>query len=353
MGFAILALLSGIGIGLQRLGWGLPIAVSPFLHSLLMVGGFFGTLISLERAVALRRSWGYWAPALSGIGVPLLLFYPLPTPGWLLITLSSFVLIALYGAMYFEHRFFYYALMGLGACCWFVGNLFWWLAGFSPNAWAYTGVLFWMAFLLITIVAERLELNRLFRPSVGSVAWMVVGWSAMLVGLVLCSFVQRVGLVLFGSGVVLIAVWLVRFDTARYTMRQSGLPAFIGRALMVGYLWLGLAGLVALGVPQLSVGVWADALFHAFFLGFVFSMVFGHAPIIFPSVLGLAVPYRVRFYSHLVLLNGSLLLRMVGDGLGLHGLRQWGGLLNGLAILLFLFNTVTAALYARRAGGRR
>nr|BFE78121.1 hypothetical protein GCM10020093_007220 [Planobispora longispora] len=37
-------------------------------HGPLMALGFLGTLISLERAVALRSRWGYAAPALSALG---------------------------------------------------------------------------------------------------------------------------------------------------------------------------------------------------------------------------------------------------------------------------------------------
>src|SRR5688572_24899192 len=37
-------------------------------HGMLMVLGFLGTLIALERAVALRQHWGYAGPALLGAG---------------------------------------------------------------------------------------------------------------------------------------------------------------------------------------------------------------------------------------------------------------------------------------------
>ena len=81
---------------------------------------------------------------------------------------------------------------------------------------------------------------------------------------------------------------------------------------------------------------------HAIFVGFVFSMIFAHAPIIFPAVLGRPINFYPIFYSHLILLQLSLLLRVAGDLiLWLPG-RQWGGLLNAVAILLFMVNTVRA-----------
>ncbi len=59
------------------------------------------------------------------------------------------------------------------------------------------------------------------------------------------------------------------------------------------------------------------AALHALTLGFVFSMVFGHAAIIFPAVLRVAVPYHPTFYVPLALLHVSLLVRVAGDVLHL------------------------------------
>jgi hypothetical protein len=54
------------------------------------------------------------------------------------------------------------------------------------------------------------------------------------------------------------------------------------------------------------------------------------------------VPFRPIFYLHLGLLHLSLLLRVSGDLLPWLAGRQWGGLLNVVAILLFLANTAWA-----------
>ncbi len=60
----------GLWVGLVRLGLALPGANSAptQMHGALMICGFLGTLISLERAVALGGRWAYAAPALSGAG---------------------------------------------------------------------------------------------------------------------------------------------------------------------------------------------------------------------------------------------------------------------------------------------
>jgi hypothetical protein len=81
---------------------------------------------------------------------------------------------------------------------------------------------------------------------------------------------------------------------------------------------------------------------HAIFLGFVFSMIFAHAPIILPTITGLALPFANAFYLHAGLLHVSLFLRVAGDLAWSRSLQQWGGVLNVLSILLFLMNNAGA-----------
>jgi hypothetical protein len=83
-------------------------------------------------------------------------------------------------------------------------------------------------------------------------------------------------------------------------------------------------------------------------LGFVFAMVFGHAPIIFPAVLRVAVPYTPWFYGPLVLLHVSLGLRMAGDATSSFALTRWGALLSALALIAFVANTSAAVVRGRR-----
>jgi len=87
-------------------------------------------------------------------------------------------------------------------------------------------------------------------------------------------------------------------------------------------------------------------------LGFVFSMVFGHAPIILPAVLRVAVPYTPYFYLPLALLHGSLLIRLTGDWMMLPQWRAWGGALNGIALLAFVLGTIAAVLRGLARKGR-
>jgi hypothetical protein len=142
-------------------------------------------------------------------------------------------------------------------------------------------------------------------------------------------------------------------DIARRTVRQRGLTRFIAAAMLSGYAWLAAGGvLFAVLGGRLVAGPPYDAALHAVFVGFVFSMIFGHAPVILPAVLRVAVPYRAWFYAHLLLLHLSLALRVGGDLLGWWGVRRWGGLLGAAAILLFLALTAASAIAAWSAARR-
>ena len=90
-----------------------------------------------------------------------------------------------------------------------------------------------------------------------------------------------------------------------------------------------------------------DGALHALFVGFVFSMVFGHAPIIVPAVLDRPIHFRRAFYGHLALLHLSLMVRVGGDLLEHALLRQVGSVGNAVAIGLFIVMTATSARRGR------
>ena len=346
MALALAGLLAGLYGGLLRIGWDLPLGPSALsmAHGPLMVCGFLGTLISLERAVALERAWAYAAPLATGLGGALLLVGVGGAAGPLLVTLGSVGLVAIFGAVLRVQAQPFAQVMALGALAWLVGNAVW-LAG-AP---VFFAVPWWMGFLVLTIAGERLELSRmlLHRPRVETA---FQGITAVLVaGLGAASLVPDAGMRLIGAALVALAAWLARYDVARHTVRQGGLTRYIGACLLAGYGWLAVGGGLALAYGSVAGGPLYDAVLHAIFVGFVFSMIFGHAPVIFPSVLGVPLAYRAFLYVHVALLHASLAARLAGDLGGWPGLRRWGGLLNAAAILLFLANTALATLLQRRA----
>ena len=346
---AILALLAGIWAGLLRLGWAWP-TWQPALaaaHGPLMVSAFLGTVIGLERAIALRRRAALLAPLLAGLGGLVLLSGLSWTAGaWLLVAASA-ALVVLFGVIVRQHPAVYTATMAAGAVAWLVGN-----GLLAAGRGVYAAVPWWVAFLVLPVAGERLELSRVLRLPPRVINLFIIAAAVFLGGVALSLWAYSAGVQFAGLGLLLLAVWLLRYDLARRNIRLSGLTRFIAVCLFGGYFWLAAGGVLWLVVGGAVAGPLYDAMLHAIFLGFVFAMIFGHAPLIFPSVLGRPMAYGPVFYAPLLVLHASLALRVVGDLLGLVALRQWGGLLNGVALLLFLAVTARAILKDKGRGMR-
>jgi len=336
MALAMVALLTGVWAGLLRLGWQVPLlaATLPSAHGPLMVSGFLGTVIGLEGAVALGHWWAYAGPLATALGTVALVTDMPGHPGPIVMTLGSLGLVLTSGIIIRRQPTLFALMMGLGALAWLVGNVLW-LVGWP----IYRVVPWWAGFLVLTIAGERLELSRLLPLTWRTQLAFLVGVGLLLCGLVMVGVAFDVGVRLAGMGMLLLAWWLLSYDLARRQVRQAGLPRFTAICLLSGYGWLGVSGALALGFGGVMAGPHYDAMLHALFLGFVVAMMFGHAPTILPAVLSVPVPFRPRFYSHLGVLHLSLLLRVGGDLAGWWPGRSWGGLLNGVALGLFLANT--------------
>ena len=328
----IFLLLAAQWAGLIRLGWNWSVVIGtlPVSHGPLMVSGFLGTLIGIERAVALGRRWMYFGPGLSAVGGLLLVFDAPVASGALLIFLGSLMLAVVFVVILRIEMVNYTVVMALGTLSWLLGNLLWLLG--QP---IYVVVYWWAAFLILTIAGERLELGRLLRLS--RVSLLIFGLSIVLIlaGQLTVLFYLSLGAMIFNLGLLSLALWLLRYDVARVTVRREGLPRFIAWCLLIGYAWLLSGALLGIFNGTQSVGFLYDAYLHTILIGFVFSMIFGHAPIIFPAVLGREAVYKPTLYIPLVFLHSSLLLRLAGDLFSISPLRLWGGLLNALAILLY------------------
>ena len=91
-----------------------------------------------------------------------------------------------------------------------------------------------------------------------------------------------------------------------------------------------------------------DATLHALLLGFVFSMAFGHTPIILPAIRMLKFRWHQGFYVPLTVLHLGLAARVLAGLAGWFALRQYAAVANAIALLLFLLMAVTS-LRAGRA----
>jgi hypothetical protein len=338
-----LALFVGAGAGLARLGWPVPqvAASAAALHGPLMICGFFGTVIALERAVAVGHAWAYLGPFLAGAGGIAALAGATAGASWLFLAGSVVLLVATLDIFRRQRALFTFTLLA-GAFAWTAG-----CAGWATGTAAHAVVPWWLAFLILTIAGERLELSRFLKPSPAARGAFATILAVVAVGT--AGSAREWGPPVFAAGLFALALWLLTQDLARRTVRARGLTRFIAVCLLSGYAWLAIGAGIVLVAGSLAPGAPSyDAALHAIALGFVFSMVFGHAPIIFPAVLRVRVPYHPAFYVPLALLHGSLVVRLAGDAAGRFEWTRAGGLANALALAAFIVGTIAAVLRGTR-----
>jgi hypothetical protein len=332
------ALVAGLWAGLARLGLALPGGMPTLAeyHGALMISGFLGTLISLERAVAIGRWWTYTAPALSAIGaVALMVGAPAFAGGAFL--LAGIALAFNSSTVVARQPALFTVVLAVAAVCWVGGTLVW-IKG-APAA-DVTG--WWLAFLVLTVAAERLELSRLLSPPRSSQLTFALACALIVVGAARGELADEAA-PFSGVGLLAATAWLVRHDIALRTIRLSAQPRFSAACLLAGYFWLGLAGFLLLVAPPGTTAFSYDAAVHAITIGFILSMIFGHAPIILPAVIGLRVRYSAAAYVPLVLLHLSVLLRIAADLFERVEMRTISGPVTIIAIAGYAATLMTAS----------
>jgi len=345
--FGILLVAAGAGLilglytGLIRLGISLPetFDLGPLAHGPLMINGFLATLISLERGAALEKMWSYIAPFSFVLSTAFFLGKLFFFAGFFLL-LGSFFLIIIMGYLCYLQRAVHHFIMAAGAAALLTGNIL-----YTLNFPVFELVGWWLAFPLLTIFGERLELNRIMRPPKKARTAFAILISLWMATLPVVHFSRYAAWLINSSLLIAIAAWLIRYDVARKTIQSREWTRYSAWCLLTGYGWLIAAGLLGIlfGLPY--AGFSYDALLHIFFVGFIFSMIFAHASVIIPSLTGKLVPWSNYFYLPFFLLHGFLILRLTGDLLYLQNIRVLGSYGNVLAILLFLGGILSRILF--------
>jgi hypothetical protein len=327
-----LSMFAGLDAALILLGVAAPVTTDrlPEVHGMVMTLGFVGTLVCLERAVALARTVGFLAPGLLGAG-SLLLLTPLPLAvGRVALVLGMLGMCAIYVPLWRRQRDDAVLVQALGSVLG-LGAATMWLGGLEIAP-----MLPWLAgFLVLTIAGERLELARLaMGPAAGPT--LVLLSTALLAATVASLLWPVAGCPLFGLALAALTGWLLRHDVAWRTIRAGDVTRFMAAGMLAGYFWLLVAASTWVLHGQALAGAAYDVVIHATFLGFTISMIMAHAPVILPAVLRRSLPYHRTLWLPLVLLHGSLALRLwLGDSLGAETAWQVGGILNVAALLLF------------------
>lgn len=337
----LVSLLSGLAGGLVRAGAGFPGVTGAWLgpavaaHAFLMICTFMGTVIGIERAVAVKHPLSFAGPVTSaGAGLAVLMHYEV-IAYWLVVA-ASLAFVAVNVAVVRRQWAAHTVLLLVAAGAWAVGSLLHAL-GFSAGA----VIPWWFSFLVLTIAAERLEMTRLMRRRAAASYALYGVFVAMLLGAAASAPSVRWGGLLFGLSLALLSIWLLAFDIARRTIRTQGLSRYMAVCLLLGYLWLLVAGLAWMG------SAWGlplrDAALHGLALGFVFSMMLAHAPVILPAIARVKVLYGWPYYIPLLLLHSSLAVRLFRSTEDFRALTI-GATGNGLAIVLFAATVAGSAI---------
>jgi len=316
--------------GLWRLGWPLPHAERVGeLHGPLMICGFFGTLIGLERSVALGKSWPFAAPLISSLAALALIAGLAPAYAAGAFALAAAILVAGSLTALRGGRRLFAAVLAGAAGCWGVGSLVWLITGAVAFA-----APWWLLFLVLTISAERLDMSRLLGVTLTGVAGFL-GCVALLIGGATTGLFDPRGSLLLGSGFALLAVWLLRHDIALRNLRHAAHLRFLGVSMTLGYLWMAIAGAALIAAPPSSFAYGYDMALHAILIGFVLSMALGHSVIVIPAITGAAAPYHAAMYGGLALLHASVVARLCGDLAGVEPLRLASGALTLTGMIAF------------------
>jgi hypothetical protein len=336
---AMLCLLSGLWSGLSRIGWDIYVLPVTAHHGAVMVGGFLGTLIALEKIIPLKKKELYIIPVLNAISV---FFFFVRKPGIsiaLLIT-SSAALVFVFYHYFRTQRKIIYVLMLLGAVSWLTGNILLMTRLFYPLAFPW-----WTAFALFIITAERLEVMTFLPVGKSHKIVLVTLLLGFIVG-ILFSF-HGTGSLICGLSLTGASLWLMRHDLIGVNIKKQGLHKFMAVTLLTGYIALLMTGVFFFALSEQWLTY--DALVHSFFIGFVFSMIFAHGPIILPGILGItATPFSRILYLWLGLLQASWLVRFFADVTLALEIREISGLLSVVAILGYFATIAVLTVRSRQ-----
>lgn len=331
-------------------------------HGALMIFGFVMSAIMLERSVALRMRVARITPVLGILGALALIITGRPALAGAAFTAAALTLGAGYVLLYRRSPMTALLIEATGAIA-FIGA-----AGifmFSGDT-ARAVPLIFIA-VTATIIGERVELSRVGRsllpatspaaqPSEDSpdaelkILWLTI--TALVAALVASlampgSTTTAIASALCSVVLCAIANATLKIDICRFTVRSTGLARYSATAMLLGYLWLifgavswllfSAAGLFS---PTVMPALW-DATVHCLCVGFVMSMIFGHAPIIVHGVIGKRFPYHPALYLPLIASTLALAARVLAGWFSFGGTAWVITCVAGvLAILLFMLLAV-------------
>ena len=173
---------------------------------------------------------------------------------------------------------------------------------------------------------------------------MAASVGVVLAGSVIAWMNPQLGARIAGFGNLLVALWLIRYDVARRTIRLTGVTRYMASGLLVGYVWLGVSSILWIYSGLNPASLSYDAAIHTLFLGFVLSMIMAHAPIVIPALAGLPFPYTSLLWIPLVAFQFSVMLRVIGGLSAWFDIRKWGAMFNAVFLGIFLAMVIVSVI---------
>lgn len=341
VGVAALAfVLGGLG-GISRIGL-LPadaLASPAQRHGLLIVTAL-ALLVSIVRATLSLKRWTWLAPALFAASA-LSAVAGMPDAITALIAIvagGALIVVAAVGAV--ASPPLARGALTLSAVAWTIA------AALGLASTLAQQVPWWIAFLVLAIAGERIDLGRArrARPDVTVAASAVLLFGGAILSL---GDDTAFGLRVEGAGAVVLAAWMFWHDRPAPDARRFA--QYMAAGTTLGYAWLVAGGLLAFAYDGVAAGWIYDALLHAFFAGFAMTMVFCHVPMLLPAAMHLSFAYTEALYAALAMLSGSVITRIAGDALGSATLQAAGAVGIGIAFVTEAL-LVAVRTRARRSG---
>jgi hypothetical protein len=330
--------LSAVVLGIWRIAITRGFLLPPIpewipMHGHIMIGGFLAALIIFERMIALRIDGLVWVPYVYVLSALFLqvqrpsiqMIHGIALAGWLFHRWLSFRTFHRWEKPLVESVAFImlsFALISPG--------------GLSARIEVAVSAL---AFPIAVIAVERLELSMQFKKKgakivlFGLIAWCML-W-------IFSTWRGIPNLTVMGIITLILVSFLTFYDASlrtRTNQSAHNLHGFLKLALVIAYLWLFAGGIVMSFWSAVSAAIVKDLLFHLFGLGFIFTMILGHAPLILPAALGKFPPGKAPLIPFFVFQTATL-IRIVGDFALMQSVLvwQWTGWITGVANALAFF----------------
>lgn len=323
------ALLSGIWTGLIRVGLNLPLTQGMTNHGAIFVCSFVVTLIFFKTIKDSGKKFLLIIPFLNLLSIiPLLLNQN--KIAFILLTLTSIAFTVFLFSKTNSIQDTKSVVFLLGSFCLVVGNFKLFLTGFYPVA-----VPFWVGAVLLIIFAENL--HESFLLSRFKYLWLAMG---IIVTLIVFIPFHSSGELVLGLVLILFSIIIPTTLLLEYK-KLPPLPIFFKTGFILSYFFLFLTGVIY--VSGTVTGYHYDAGVHAFFLGFLFIMIFtdiGSGRCLTSSYdAGTRKNYFLPFLW-IILLAVSLLVRLYADFEVNTPLRIYAAKFNGVAILGFFITHI-------------